>query len=587
MDLYFHRHDGAAVTCDDFRAAMADAASDEAVARLINDHFEEWYTQSGTPTLVVEARYEETAGGMDKAGTADLVLTLTQSLLDGSGGSSSGSEGFDGGSIAPALVIPVRLGILDPVTGDDCVWSRAPDDDAAGSVPIPILHGDTLVLTERSQEIRLQGVPSPGANGGGEGGVLSVLRNFSAPVRLVVVGQTREDLAFMMAHDGDSFNRYEAARKMSESVLLGLVEELREGGGEGGEEGGGAAGGARVAACASDPLFLESFRKFLLDDTVDASLRAAALALPSFQELAGTLKLGGGGSGGSGGTERDGVICPTSICEARRVLRETLGARLGEEFHHVLSFSSSASVSPSSSSSSSSPASPTSPATPPYEFTPAQVGRRRLDALCLSYLSAVRPIDDRVVQLTKGLFDSADNMTDQRAAMACLAELDVPEREEALAAFAARWRDDTLVMDKWFSVQAQSSLPGAAERCKALMEHDAFVFTNPNKLRAVVGAFARGNPAQFHALDGSGYALLGEAIVAIDPVNGQLGAALAKIFLDWTQFDAARRTMIRAELEKILANEAGVSSNTAEVVAAALAAAVDDAADGGRARARL
>ena len=570
MDLYFDRHDGDAVTCDDFREAMADAAAGAdaqggtatpSVAELLGGQFERWYEQDGTPTVeidVVHTQEGKLVGygyGWDHPDGEEwgtLRLTLTQSTPPSA--SQPTKEPF---------VVPIKFALLHPRTGARIELKRAGDDDGSTAV----LHGDTLLLTEQTQTLALARVPI--------GAKISALRGFSAPVKLVVSPQPRDDLAFLMAHDDDPFNRNDAAQRLAGSVVVDLAEQL-------------AGAGTAAAASADDGLdagFVDAFRQLLNDQTADPALRAASLVLPVYQELQTSFA----------------EIDPDAICDARRSVKQRLAATLRADLLAQLERSRAA-------------------CSGEYEFAPAQMGHRRLAAVCLDYLVSVDPTDPGVAALCKEAFAGADNMTDQSSALACLAGMDVPEAAEALAAFERQWRDNALVMDKWFGVQVRSPLPGAVGRATALMEHAAFTFTNPNKLRAVVGAFARGNPQQFHDVDGSGCKsppsalffdrsgfplplprahlfrhlccwltfgrpcgiplrsltlpvdrFLGDVVRRIDPVNPQMGAALAKIFLDWTRYDAPRRALIKAELESILSNE-GCSPNTREVVSTALSA---------------
>jgi aminopeptidase N len=166
--------------------------------------------------------------------------------------------------------------------------------------------------------------------------------------------------------------------------------------------------------------------------------------------------------------------------------------------------------------------------------------------------------------------DGANNMTEAMAALSALANCDCPERDQALGVFYENWREESLVVDKWFAVQAGSRLPGTLDRVRDLMRHPAFDGKNPNKIRAVVGAFCHGNHARFNAADGSGYAFGADQIIALDATNAQIAARLARAFDRWRKFDSARREHARAALERIRGSE-GLSKDTFEVVSNALA----------------
>ena len=162
--------------------------------------------------------------------------------------------------------------------------------------------------------------------------------------------------------------------------------------------------------------------------------------------------------------------------------------------------------------------------TGPYRHDQEAIGRRSLKNICLAYLAELEDEESRVLCMQQ--FKTGGNMTDVMTALANLANIDCPERNEALAAFYAKWKDDPLVMDKWLSIQAMSRLPYALDTVKELMRHPAFNIKNPNKVRALIGAFSQGNPVRFHDPDGTGYVFLADQVLAIDPMNPQIAARL-------------------------------------------------------------
>jgi aminopeptidase N len=166
-------------------------------------------------------------------------------------------------------------------------------------------------------------------------------------------------------------------------------------------------------------------------------------------------------------------------------------------------------------------------------------------------------------------FEAADNMTDVLAALALLAHRDCPERAPALDAFYRKWKDEPLVVDKWLGVQATTPLPSALADVKRLMAHPAFNTRNPNKVYALFGGF-RGNQVRFHAADGSGYAFLADQVIALDAINPQVAARLARGFDRWRKFDATRQAHARAALER-LRDAKGVSKGVLEIASRALA----------------
>jgi aminopeptidase N len=179
-------------------------------------------------------------------------------------------------------------------------------------------------------------------------------------------------------------------------------------------------------------------------------------------------------------------------------------------------------------------------------------------------------IDDSTARaLTFLEFRRAENMTDAMAALACLADSAGPERGRALAMFYDRWKDEALVVDKWFRVQAVSDLPGARKRIEALIAHPAFDLRNPNRARSVLHSFALDNPVHFHAADGWGYALVAQKVVELDRLNPQIASRLARAFDRWRKFDEGRQRNARACLESIAA-ASGISPDVSEVVGRAL-----------------
>jgi aminopeptidase N len=202
----------------------------------------------------------------------------------------------------------------------------------------------------------------------------------------------------------------------------------------------------------------------------------------------------------------------------------------------------------------------------PYSPDAASAGQRALKNLSLSYLMELE--DDAARALCLRQFDHADNMTDRMAALTALANSDWSERAGALERFYARWRDEPLVVDKWLAVQASSRLPGTPAEVRQLIRHPAFDLKNPNKVYALIRTFCA-NQLHFHAQDGAGYAFAADQILALDPLNPQIAARLARAFDRWRKFDPARQAQARAQLERIRAAE-DLSTDTLEVVSKSL-----------------
>ena len=188
---------------------------------------------------------------------------------------------------------------------------------------------------------------------------------------------------------------------------------------------------------------------------------------------------------------------------------------------------------------------------------------------CLRYLSVLG--EPAITAEIERRFQAADNMTDRQAALGLLTDLPGPARERSLEAFYERWREDPLVLDKWFSLHAQSRLPDTCARVRALCEHTDFSLANPNRVRALLGAFSMGNPLRFHGADGEAYALVGEKVIALDARNPQLAARLVSAFNQWRRYDAGRQGLMREQLEGI-AGRSGLSPDVYEIVNRALRA---------------
>ncbi len=201
-----------------------------------------------------------------------------------------------------------------------------------------------------------------------------------------------------------------------------------------------------------------------------------------------------------------------------------------------------------------------------YHPTPDAIGRRSLKNRVLGYLVAGAGMGGG--DLCHAQYQHQHNMTDVMAALALLADGDHPARESALADFERRWRDDPLVMDKWFAVQAMSSRVDTLAQVRRLMSHEAFSMRNPNKVRALIGTFANANPLRFHAADGSGYAFLGEQVLALDPANPQIAARLLRAISRWRRYDDGRQAKMREVLERVVA--ARVSRDLYEIASKSL-----------------
>jgi aminopeptidase N len=343
--------------------------------------------------------------------------------------------------------------------------------------------------------------------------VPSLLRGFSAPVKLKGVPLDR--LKFLAVHDPEPFARWEAGQTVATRTLLDRIEALRAG----------------SAPAPLDPDLIAAMRHTLAEAGRDPAFAAEALILPTESFLA----------------DQMAIVDVDAIHGAREAARAEIGRALAGEFaatYEELRDSG------------------------PYRIDGASIGRRALRNASLAYIGAADP--DKGTALAKAQFDAAANMTDVLAALAVLVDLDRPERAAALAHFFAIWSQDALVIDKWFSLQARSSLPDTPARVKALTQHPAYERKNPNRVRSLISAFAQGNQVRFHDSSGAGYALLADEVIAIDPNNPTTAARLVQPLCAWRRQDAARQALMQHELERVLAAP-NLSKNTYEMVSKSLA----------------
>jgi len=436
-DLYFDRHDGQAVTCEDFVKAMEDGGGiDLAQFRL-------WYSQAGTPRVGVRMAHDPASGAV--------TLSLTQAIPV--------TPGQD--DKAP-MAVPLKLALFDRASGAHA--------------------GEELVLLTQAQaEIRREGFAQPP--------VLSINRGFSAPV-IVEADQGPADLAFLAAHDDDPFSRYEALQQLMIHALLGHI-----------------AGGPLESGA-----IIDSISQTIADPALDRSFVAEAVRLPSEAYLGDQML----------------VVDPDAIHAAREALQGEIGRVLEPEWRALHADC----------------------ARNGFSLSPDARAARKLRGIALGYVMASGAADGPALALDQ--FDRADNMTERHAALSILASRASGERDRAMAAFYARYADNALVVDKWFQTQALAFHPDTVEIVAALGRHRDFTLANPNRARALFGAFAA-NQWAFNRADGMGYRMVADAIVALDKLNPQTAARLVPPLGRWKRFDAARGALMRAELERIAA----------------------------------
>ena len=342
--------------------------------------------------------------------------------------------------------------------------------------------------------------------------VPSLLRNFSAPAKLKGVPLDR--LKLLAVHDAEPVARWEAGQQVATTLLLDRIAAHQRGEPPG----------------ALDPDLAAAMRRTLADADRDAAYAAEALILPSESFLADQLT----------------VVNVDAIHAARETARAALGEALAAEFEAAYRQYGDPG---------------------PYRIDGTSIGRRALRNACLAYLTAADP--GKGAALAMSQFEAGRNMTDVLAALTVLGDLDRPEREAAFARFSETWSHDQLVTDKWFALQARSSLPQTPERVRELTHHPAFERKNPNRLRALIGTFAQANQLRFHDASAAGYVLLADEVIMVDPINPTTAARLVQPLGSWRRHDAARQILMRRELERILAAP-GLSKNTYEMVSKSL-----------------
>jgi len=488
MDLYFQRHDGQAVTCDDFRAAMADANGRDLT------QFGLWYSQAGTPVVTIKTAWDANAGA--------LTLTLSQRCPK------VGIETRAGAPDKQPFHIPFALGLID-AEGNDLPLQLDGESNAGATTRV-------LDFTQAEQTFRFINLPR-----GNRAPLPSLLRNFSAPV-IVDYEYGDAELTFLLAHDSDAFNRWEAGQRLATRALLQLVGDVQAG-----------------RELKLDPALVSAFRTVLTDGTLNPAFREQALMLPAEAYLA----------------ERMGVADPAAIHRARLFMREGLARTLKAEW--LAAYEANA-----------------TPGT--YSPDADSMAKRALRNLALGYLADSGDADMQA--LADRHYQHSDNMTDRFAALSALVNNFAPGREHALADFYERFEDDALVIDKWFSLQGMQRGevgPHAGKRTidtvRALMDHPAFNLRNPNRARSLIFSFCSGNPAQFHAEDGSGYTFWADQVLALDAINPQVAARLARVMDRWQKYEMPLRERMRAALERVAASST-LSRDVREIVGKALAA---------------
>ena len=470
-DLYFERHDGQAVTCDDFVKALEDANGEDLT------QFKRWYSQAGTPELSVTRHYD--------ASSKKYTLKIQQSCPP-----------TPGQETKQPFHIPLAMGLLDKHGNDMPLQLK---NEAAAIQGTRVLH-----VMEEEETLEFVNVP--------EEPVPSLLRGFSAPVK-VNIELSDAERYFLMANDNDDFNRWDAGQQQAIKIIRHLVEDFQQ----------------HKPLYLPEP-FIDACRATLQDKTLDKALAAQAICLPSESYIA----------------EFVSPIDPVAIHKVCRFMRETLASSMKELLQEVYQENQISGA---------------------YSIEQSHVKKRALKNVCLGYLMETG--DETVHDTCYQQFATANNMTDVIAALASLANNDTPKREQALEEFYEKWKTDLLVVDKWLGIQAMSRLPGTLDRVKELISHEAFTLKNPNKIRALIGAFGSGNPSQFHDLSGEGYQFYTDKILEIDKLNPQIASRLTTVYTLWKKYDEQRQSLMKQQLERIVV-EPGLSKDVYEIASKSL-----------------
>ena len=490
MKLYFERHDGQAVTCDDFASAIADANPTSDLARLL-PAFKRWYSQAGTPHVHATGNYD--------AASRTYTLTLTQSCAPTPG--QSAKEPF---------VIPVELGLLS-ASGAALPLQMADES-------VPGATSRTVVLTEPTQTLTFVHVDAEP--------VPSLLRNFSAPV-VLDIDYTDAQLLTLLAHDADAFNRWEAGQRLALLIAINTIADSAYQ----------ASANGTFDHKFLDADFIEAMRTVLRNPALDAAFKELVLTLPSETYIA----------------EQLNVVDPQRIHAVREAMREQLALALQADWEWAWEQNQD---------------------TGGYRPDPVSSGRRALSGLALQMLCIAARRTGDVVWPGKAYqrFKVAANMTDRFNALTALVASGSELAAPALARFHTLFKDEPLVIDKWFALQA-----GAPDRggnvlpaVRQLMQHPDFSLKNPNRARSVIFSYCSANPGAFHRADAAGYVFWSDRVIELDAINPQVAARLARALDRWKKLAEPWRSGAREAIARVAARP-DLSNDVREVVTRALA----------------
>lgn len=466
LDLYFERHDGGAVTIEDYLKCFEDATGRDL------SHFALWYHQAGTPEITASSEYDEKVGR--------LSLTLSQS-----------TPSTPGQKEKKPLHIPLRTGFIGP-NGDD----MEPSSVSGGERRDDVLH-----LTKEHQTFVFEGLGARPA--------VSLNRDFSAPVK-IEYDLPKEDLVRIAQHESDLVARWDAVNTLALNTLAAATRACQSG-----------------ETIPVDPALTDTLTGFAEDDALEPAFKALALTLPSELDI---------------GRRIGQDIDPDAIHLARNTVRDAV-AKAGHKAFSALS------VSPAEDA--------------PFSADAESAGKRALRNIALSYLAAA----NGDATPAKEAYDRATNMTDRIAALRILAHqfTGAAETKAALEDYRERFAREPLVLDKWFTTQATIAGPDALERVQNLMSDTAFDIGNPNRVRALVGAFASSNPSGFNRPDGAAYSFFANFILTSDKRNPTLTARLMTAMRSFSALEKTRREKALIELERIASHD-DLSRNLRDII---------------------
>jgi aminopeptidase N len=467
MDLYFERHDGQAVTIEDFVACFADASG------LDLTQFMRWYTQAGTPELVCDLTFDR------RKKSAELTVHQT---LKASPGKPKKQPQF----------IPLAMALLGENGKEMNVEIESGKEIRPG----------VLIVDERTTRFKFANVTSRP--------VPSLLRGFSAPVN-VTIALSDDDLAFLMHHDSDLFNRWQASNKYASRSILALLDVKRP----------------KAVLASKAAKFAEAIRHALRDPGLDDAYKAELLRLPAVADVA---------------REKAVKVDHAAIFEAHRAFSRAVAEKLAEELDDVYAKTST---------------------NAPFSPDAKNAGRRTLRNAALTLLTTRSTAEDYVRLETH--YRGASNMTDAAHALVLISGVDAPGRESVLSDFFERWQHDHLVIDTWFAAQAQSPRDATLDEVEMLCRHPLFKMTTPNKVRALIGTFAMANPLQFNRVDGAGYEFLADKVLELDALNPQVAARMLGAFRSYRSLEPKRKARAKSALKRV-ASASRLSRDCQEMV---------------------